>query len=968
MRKTGFCSFRVFILLVGASLFLSVGPTFGAGWEYHQIDSYSSYAEGMSISVGTDALDKAHVSYIGSTGDHVYYATNKSGSWAKELIGNNGGYAPWANSIAVRSDGSVSIIYNTAISYIAYCKCKSNHAGLWATYDFGISSYVVSAAMGGDSRARGFLSDNMSGSLYFMKDIDPNGWTRLEPQNLVGSGQSTARGTGNSMHYCYQSETAVVYANDNSGTIIPEDIDWDPGPNTSVGIIGGNNLAIDSQGHAYIVFFYMTRDDYGEITARGVGLINNASGSWQFETVSGTDRNYFYTAIAIDLHDTIHVVYGGSGPGGIHYGSKPAGSGGIWRHDLIDANGMWGNDICTDSQNGIHVVYYRTMDAAVMYAYNPGVIYAPEIQVEPESVDFGDVNIDETQTHSVLVTNTGSADLWITGIQVIGDVDFTCASDCNTLPPEQSCFINVSFTPTAGGRQFATLIIDSNDVERPQVEVDLKGFGIPAATWVKRFGLLGQPNGGLDIIQTEDFGYILTGRYTGGINQYLPFIKLDMYGNIISQTIFGELAWDYGDTVIALADGNYLLGGMTFSYGNPSGYGNGWLVKVDPQGDALWSHTYGQDGLEVIHAAVECDDGDIVFCGERAMDSDNTTPHGWLARIDPNGATLRWGNMLGDHFSGLNDVIKTGTDQYAVAGLRRHLLMPELQYQEYMYLAIFNGNGVCQLGKLYQPTEVPVQNINIDGYSLVAVPGGGYLLAGYVNNGSHVDEWQALVVKVTDTGAIEWQKKYDGSLGIDNARSIILTKDGNYVFAGDTGGDGWLVKINPSGNVLWQKKYGGIQIDSFTKVIETRDGGFALTGYTLSYSQSDPIRDEIWVLKLDENGNAMGCDKEFIRAGSAIVSDANGIVMDDYGMLSGWTTILEEEILPQTGQLVTGTLCDGMCFVDMDHLADFAVQWLEDSGNPEADLDHNGRVNSEDFAILSGQWLAQCPEGWPWSW
>ena len=56
------------------------------------------------------------------------------------------------------------------------------------------------------------------------------------------------------------------------------------------------------------------------------------------------------------------------------------------------------------------------------------------------------------------------------------------------------------------------------------------------------------------------------------------------------------------------------------------------------------------------------------------------------------------------------------------------------------------------------------------------------------------------------------------------------------------------------GNVTWTKTYGGLNDDEFKSVIQTADGGYALTGYTKSYA--DPLGDA-WLFKLNNLGDSV---------------------------------------------------------------------------------------------------------------
>ncbi|TMI97892.1 MAG: T9SS C-terminal target domain-containing protein [Bacteroidetes bacterium] len=155
--------------------------------------------------------------------------------------------------------------------------------------------------------------------------------------------------------------------------------------------------------------------------------------------------------------------------------------------------------------------------------------------------------------------------------------------------------------------------------------------------------------------------------------------------------------------------------------------------------------------------------------------------------------------------------------------------------------------------------------------------GSGYVFVGSaLGNGGDIsghhggigaDAW---VVKINNTGSIDWQKCLGGTKS-DYAYDIITTTDGGYLFAGATGSndgditnnhggnDLWVVKLDASGMITFQKTFGGTGDDGATSIIETADGGFLIAGYSSS-NDGDILGTnhgaaDVWVLKLNSSGN-----------------------------------------------------------------------------------------------------------------
>ncbi len=106
---------------------------------------------------------------------------------------------------------------------------------------------------------------------------------------------------------------------------------------------------------------------------------------------------------------------------------------------------------------------------------------------------------------------------------------------------------------------------------------------------------------------------------------------------------------------------------------------------------------------------------------------------------------------------------------------------------------------------------------------------------------------------VTTPPQSTWAKTYGGS-GLDLFHSIQQTSDGGFVAAGSTGsfggGGGWVVKLDPSGNVVWQNVYGGGGCFGSYSARQTSDGGFIVSVETSSFPANNTC-----VVKLDPVGN-----------------------------------------------------------------------------------------------------------------
>ena len=115
------------------------------------------------------------------------------------------------------------------------------------------------------------------------------------------------------------------------------------------------------------------------------------------------------------------------------------------------------------------------------------------------------------------------------------------------------------------------------------------------------------------------------------------------------------------------------------------------------------------------------------------------------------------------------------------------------------------------------------------------------------------------LICLDECGSIKWENIFGGGKD-DIPHHVEQVSDGGFIIAGGTksygagGGDVWLIKTDENGNEIWNKTYGGRYVDEGFYVEQTADGGYIISGCTMSYSWEHyvPIG---WIIKTDENGN-----------------------------------------------------------------------------------------------------------------
>ncbi|MBK7443313.1 MAG: hypothetical protein IPI65_17970 [Bacteroidetes bacterium] len=213
------------------------------------------------------------------------------------------------------------------------------------------------------------------------------------------------------------------------------------------------------------------------------------------------------------------------------------------------------------------------------------------------------------------------------------------------------------------------------------------------------------------------------------------------------------------------------------------------------------------------------------------------------------------------------------------------------EFEDYWLLNLSNVGDIIWK-KSYGGTNLEFcQDIhqNQDGSYIVA--GGSASVDGNVDDPKgYYDFW---VLKLNPSGTINWKTNLGGSLG-DILFDIIETPDGGYIgvgFTPSTDGDittphgledVWVVRLDAEGNLLWEKSYGGSNEDYGYGIVVAADGGFIISGHTISTDGDITFNHghtDVWVLKIDDDGN-IEWQKTFggnnIETNAAIIQDGDG--------------------------------------------------------------------------------------------
>ncbi len=298
-----------------------------------------------------------------------------------------------------------------------------------------------------------------------------------------------------------------------------------------------------------------------------------------------------------------------------------------------------------------------------------------------------------------------------------------------------------------------------------------------------------------------------------------------------------------------------------------------------------WQKTIGGDQGDFLSSVKQTTDGGYILAGYSSSNvSGEKTENGrggydyWMVKTDASG-NIQWQKTIGGNNSDLLQSIQQTTDGgYILGGSSRSTISGEktenLRGGYDYWIVKTDATGNIQWQKTIGG------NLDDNLYSIQQTSDGGYILGGYSisnisgektqNRRGNFDYW---IVKIDDTGNIQWQKTIGGS-DYDYLMSIQQTTDEGYILGGYSASnisgeksenkrgldDYWIVKTDSSGNIQWQKTIGGNQNDILRAVHITTDGGYILGGTsnsTISGQKTENTRglSDYWMVKTDAIGN-----------------------------------------------------------------------------------------------------------------
>lgn len=280
--------------------------------------------------------------------------------------------------------------------------------------------------------------------------------------------------------------------------------------------------------------------------------------------------------------------------------------------------------------------------------------------------------------------------------------------------------------------------------------------------------------------------------------------------------------------MVAMPNGGYFAVGSTKSNDNSfigntdPNNGNGVLIRFDANGEVQDKKFFGGSDADRLSAIAAAPDGKMFYIV---------------------GVTRSTDGEFGARNAGTDVMVLKVNDQ------------GERQWMKFLGTS---GNDA--------PGDICVSK---DG--LVYVSGSSTIIDGDLSNGKgEADNW---IICLDKDGGKKWSNCYGGSENDNGVAALTASSDNNLILASTTSSedkdlagtgtrqghtDAWLCKVNAAnGAVIWSKTFNGENMDEFTTITATDDGGCVVSGHTDGpVFNGKEVKDDggAMVMKVNSNG------------------------------------------------------------------------------------------------------------------
>jgi len=254
-------------------------------------------------------------------------------------------------------------------------------------------------------------------------------------------------------------------------------------------------------------------------------------------------------------------------------------------------------------------------------------------------------------------------------------------------------------------------------------------------------------------VETGDAAFLVGGTIqTDNSGFDLWLLKVDSAGDTIWTQAFGSDSHEWINSVIETSDGHYLAVGMGYREGGLGGW-NGWLAKIDSEGNVLWTQRTEYEAA--FYTVIEASDQSYMVAGS-TFNVGFGGNKGLLMKVDQDGNTLWSRNYLMQYDDFFNSVIEISDSDFLLTG-EAHSVSTELWLQK------VDASGEVIWSRTYTGST---------GNTALEISDEGYIVSGSIYTDSN--SWEFWLFKTDYDGNTIGYSSIENELSQPSINNIVL--------------------------------------------------------------------------------------------------------------------------------------------------------------------------------------------------
>jgi hypothetical protein len=303
-------------------------------------------------------------------------------------------------------------------------------------------------------------------------------------------------------------------------------------------------------------------------------------------------------------------------------------------------------------------------------------------------------------------------------------------------------------------------------------------------TWRNDFFANGYISGIAEAGNQELFACGVTARNYAGSNNDILLVKTNSSGDTLWTKTYGGANADYGTNIIATSDGNLLILGKTESFG-AGPFGDLYLIKLNTNGDTIWTNTFPDPDQEVPFNLMETQNGEFLLTG---TNEDNSNPReAYLVKVSATGSQI-WNQKIGP---------ATWKWGFSTIELSNGDLLTSGKHSStdgYTQILIIKTD---HLGNVIWEREYGNNTLSENGNSIKENADGTFTVAGESYDAT-TGLYSSVLLKIDQNGNQLYLNYFGNSAG-NGAKAIIKDANGDNIITGNYSGNIFMTRTDNNG-------------------------------------------------------------------------------------------------------------------------------------------------------------------------